>query len=172
MKNFCKAIIKFIFRTVIVFVTLIVSIIVVYLVVGFNVKHRRCVQLENGLNIGYNAVFDLSHPYFLPEEVPKLPDGTPLVEGDVWPIYVSETTLYGIAFGEKGEKDFGFAWRKDTGLVRKKESPKLYEKLVSEAGDVNLGIQIDTVGTAIILREFMKRPEYTNQSCPTKLITW
>lgn len=154
------------------FIALIAVIIGLWLFIAFNKEYRRCVQLKNGLNLGYNAVFDLSQSYFEPNIVPKFPDGTPLVNGNIWPIYVTKTTLYGVADDGKGGKSFDFAWRKDSGLIRKKENPRIYEKLVSEAGEANPGIKINIVGTGIILREFMKRPEYQNQWCRTKLITW
>ncbi len=151
---------------------LILAIVGAWPFIAYNKEFRRCVQLKNGLNLGYNAVFDLREPYWLPEEVPKFPDGTPLVEGDVWPIYVTDSTLYGIALSETGSEDFEFAWRADTGLVLKNENQQKYEKLVSEAGDTNPGINIGLIGSGWLLKELMKRPEYADQWCATRFITW
>lgn len=148
-------------------VVVIITGVFLYIVIGANYKHRQCVQLKSGLNIGYRAVFD-SHGQFLKSKVVlKLPNGTPLIESDVLPLYVSPTTVYGAADFETGR----FAWRNDTGLVRKKENADLYKKLVSEAGDVNPGIK-GMVSKYTIFGEFKKRPEYANQWCRTQLIVW
>lgn len=140
-------------------------------IIGYSEKNR-CVHLKNGLSIGYNAIFDLSRPYWKPYSVPKFPDGTPLVEGDVWPIYVTDSTLYGTFIGETGDKDYNFAWRADTGLVKKNRDTETYEVLISEAGPANVGLGTGAYGTTIVMRWLMKRPEYANQWCSTKLFTW
>ncbi len=72
-------------------------------------------RLQNGLNLGYEAVFDLSRPFWMPIAIPKFRDGTPLVESDIWPIYVTDTTIHGLALGNVTDKDFWLAWRADTG---------------------------------------------------------
>lgn len=82
---------------------------VLWLAVVFNVRHRICVRLENGANLGYEAVFDLTRPLFRPIAVPKLPDGIPLIRDGMWAIYVSNTTIYGWALGRTSDEDYWYA---------------------------------------------------------------
>lgn len=140
--------------------------------VVFNARYRTCVQLGNGLNLGYEAVFDLSRPFLKPIAVPRFPDGTPLISDDMWEIYVTDTTVYGWALGKTSDKDYNYAWRTDTGLILKEESPVLYERLIAEAGHANWDIDIGSVGTGWLLNELIKRPEFNAHRCPTALITW
>lgn len=44
-----------------------------------------CVRLPNGMNIGHQALIDLSAPYFKPDIVPKYKNGVSLLPGDAWP---------------------------------------------------------------------------------------
>jgi hypothetical protein len=154
------------------FLLLPAVIIGIWLFIVYNRDHRRCVELKNGMNLGYAAVFDLSKLSLMPTAVPKFRDGTPLIENGTWSIFVTDTTVYGWALGETPENDFSFAWRADTGLVLAREDLNSYEKLVSEAGDANPGVTINNVGTEILMREFMKRPEYKRQWCRTRFVTW
>ncbi len=68
----------------------------VWLFIAFNNEYRVCVPLENGMNLGYEAVFDLSRPLFKPIAVPRFPDGTPLIRVETWALYVTDTTIYGL----------------------------------------------------------------------------
>lgn len=128
----------------------------------------RCVQLPNGLNIGAQALIDLSRPYFQSDIVPKFDNGTSLLPGDAWPFYATETTVHGVALEADPEDDFRFAWRKDTGLVLKDETPELYEKLVSEAGTPLGNKGVGWVDSHIVMMDLQRRPEYANQTCRTR----
>jgi len=130
----------------------------------------HCVQLPNGLNIGKQALIDLSRPYFRPDIVPKFDNGQSLLPGDAWPFYATETTVHGLALEADTEDDFWFAWRKETGLVLKAEDPALYEKLVSEAGAPMGNKGINVVGSHMVMMELQRRPEYANQTCRTRWI--
>ena len=44
-----------------------------------------CARLPNGINIGYQALIDLSTPYFKPDIVPKYENGASLLPRDAWP---------------------------------------------------------------------------------------
>ena len=44
-----------------------------------------CARLPNGINVGYQALIDLSTPYFKPDIVPKYENGASLLPGDAWP---------------------------------------------------------------------------------------
>ena len=68
---------------------------VLWVVVVSNAKYRACVQLENGANLGYEAVFDLSRPYLKPIAVPRLEDGTPILRDMLWSIKITSTSIYG-----------------------------------------------------------------------------
>lgn len=151
---------------------LILLIPLLWLFIAFNAKFRRCVPLENGLFLGYEAVFDLREPYFMPIAVPKLPDGTPLVRNDIWPVYVTDTTIHGWEMARVSEADDRFAWRADTGLVRQRDDPRTYDRLVAEAGPANRGIKIDAVGTGWLLEELLRRRAPERPRCPTALLTW
>ena len=48
-----------------------------------------CVRLPNGLNIGKQALIDLSRPYFRPDIVPKFNNGKSLLLGDAWPFFAT-----------------------------------------------------------------------------------
>jgi len=91
-----------------------------------------CVQLPNGLNIGKQALIDLSRPYFRPDIVPKFDNGQSLLPGDAWPFFSTETTVHGLAEETDPQDDFWFAWRKDTGLVLKAENPALGDDSLPE----------------------------------------
>jgi len=130
----------------------------------------HCVQLPNGLNIGKQALIDLSRPYFRPDIVPKFDNGKSLLPGDAWPFFTTETTVHGLALEADPEDDFWFAWREDTGLVLKQENLSLYEKLVSEAGAPMGNKGINVVGPHVVMMELQRRQEYANQTCRTRWI--
>jgi len=127
----------------------------------------HCVQLPNGLNIGKQALIDLSRPYFRPDIVPKFDNGKSLLPGDAWPFF---TTVHGLALEADPDDDFWFAWREDTGLVLKTENAALYEKLVSAAGTPMGNKGINVVGSHIVMMELQRRHEYANQTCRTRWI--
>jgi len=130
----------------------------------------HCVQLPNGLNIGKQALIDLSRPYFRPDIVPKFDNGKSLLPGDAWPFFTTETTVHGLALEADPDDDFWFAWREDTGLVLKTENAALYEKLVSAAGTPMGNKGINVVGSHIVMMELQRRHEYANQTCRTRWI--
>ncbi|MBB4304088.1 hypothetical protein GGD81_003143 [Rhodobium orientis] len=171
MANVVKEVVRYGCGSVVLTIILLLLAYLSFPVFGYSEKNR-CVHLKNGISIGYNAVFDLSRPYWRPYVVPKLPDGTPLVKADVWPIYITDTTLYGTAIGETGDKDYRFAWRTDLGLVHEKGDRQTYELLVSEAGPANVGLGTGAYGTTIVMRWLMELPEYSDQWCSTKLFAW
>lgn len=143
-----------------------------WLFVVFNARYRTCVQLENGMNLGYEAVFDLSSTYLTPIAVPRFSDGTPLIRNDMWAIYVTDTTIYGWALGDTSDEDYDYAWRADSGLILKDENPVAYERLIREARHANWDIDIGSVGTKYLLDLLIDRPEFDAKLCPTALVTW
>ncbi|WP_432448156.1 hypothetical protein [Aliiroseovarius marinus] len=130
-----------------------------------------CVHLPNGINIGKQAVLDLSRSYWKPDIVPKYPSGASVLPGDAWPFHTTATTIYGTAEDSK-HGDFEFAWREDTGLIRHDEDPRLYETLLSDAGSLLEGTIYGGFDSHIVLLELQKRPEYAGQRCRTRLIRW
>lgn len=143
----------------------------IWVVLAFNRIHRQCVPLENGLNIGYEAVFDLSGPYFRPMTVPRFADGTPVIRDDLWALYVTDTSIYGVPMSHD-EPSGSFVWRADTGLILAKENPALYDRLIAEAGHANWDFGTGSIGTGIFYQELAKRPGFEARRCPTALITW
>ncbi|MCR9123658.1 MAG: hypothetical protein NXH91_15440 [Phyllobacteriaceae bacterium] len=135
----------------------------------YNFNFRRCVALENGLNLGYNAVFDLRAEYFLPVGTAKLPNGMPLADSDISPVYYSGTTLYGRALGETSATDFWLAWRADTGLVLRDKNPRLYEELVADAGHTNVKFGPGHFSAWLVYLELAEHGEHW---CRTRLVTW
>lgn len=159
-------------RAVFVVVLIPLLLAATWLFIVFNARYRTCVQLENGANLGYEAVFDLSRPYFKPIAVPRHADGTPLIRNDMWAIFVTDTTIYGWALGGTSDDDYDYAWRADSGLILKDENPIAYEHLIREAGHANWDIDIGSVGTKYLLDLLIDRPEFDAELCPTALITW
>lgn len=144
-----------------------VALILLYVFLVYNARYRACAKLDNGLNLGREAVFVLSRPYFRPLAVPRYSDGTPLVRGQVWSLNVTETTVYG-----RGENS-SFAWRADTGLVRSHEDPETYERLVAEAGAANWGLwEGANVGANYMLHKITRMPGFDVGWCPTALVRW
>lgn len=144
----------------------------IWLFTAYDRKYRVCVSLENGLNLGYEAIFDLSKPYLRPIAIPKFPDGTPLIRDETWEIFVTDTTIYGLAMGPSSEADYRFAWRDDAGLILQQDDRATYEALIAEAGHANWDIEIDSVGTGWLLDELIRRQQPTIKRCPTPLVTW
>ena len=130
----------------------------------------HCVQLPNGMNIGKQAIIDFAKPYFLPEVVPKFPNGKSLLPGDAWPFFTTETTVYGIAETNDADDDFRFAWRMDTGLIRRNEDPIRYQRLIDEAGPLLDGTRHGGFGSIIIMWQLQKQPAYADQTCRTRWI--
>ena len=111
-----------------------------------------CARLPNGMNIGYQALIDLSTPYFKPDIVPKYENGASLLPGDAWPFFATETTVYGLAEGKDHNSGFWFAWREDTGLILKKNNPEEYGKIVSEAGELLEHTEYGMFSSHIVMR--------------------
>lgn len=145
----------------------------VWLFIAFNNEYRVCVPLENGMNLGYEAVFDLSRPLFKPIAVPRFPDGTPLIRVETWALYVTDTTIYGLTDDRrKIEEDYLFAWRADRGLVRPQDDRATYKALIAEAGHANWDIGTGSYGTGFLLKELLRRRAPDRPRCPTALLTW
>jgi len=146
---------------------------VLWVVVAFNIRYRTCVQLENGANLGYEAVFDLSRPYLKPIAVPRLQDGTPIVRDRLWSLKITPSTIYGLAMAPAADRrGYRFVWRSDVGVVLETDNPTEYERLVAEAGHANWDIPINNVGTQWLMNELAKRSDFGAGLCPTSLITW
>ncbi len=143
-----------------------------WLFLAYNNKYRQCITLKNGLNLGYEAVLDLSRPYFKPIAVPRFTDGTPLIHDELWAIFVTDTSVYGVSMAGEDGLGHRFAWRGDTGLIKQAERGVLYDRLVAEAGHANWDIKTGSIGTGWLLSELIKRPEFNVHRCPTALITW
>lgn len=144
-----------------------VALMLVYVFLIYNVRYRGCGHLENGLNLGYEAVFDLSRSFFQPIAVPRFSDGTPLVRDETWALFVTPTTVHGWAY----PAEYSFAWRAGTGLVLSYEDREAYERLIAEAGVVNWGRsgKIDTAG---LLNELKDDGRFDVDWCPTAFLTW
>lgn len=66
--------------------------------------------------------------------------------------FATETTVYGLAEGKDHNSDFWFAWREDTGLIRKKNNPEEYGKIVSEAGELLEHTEYGMFSSHIVMR--------------------
>ena len=117
-------------------------------------------------------MIDLSTPYFKPDIVPKYGNGASLLPGDAWPFFATKITVYGLAEGENYTSDFWFAWREDTGLILKKNNSEQYDKIVSEAGELLEHTEYGMFSSKIVMRNLTKHPEYKNQTCQTRLLTF
>lgn len=134
-------------------------------------KYSQCVPLKNGLNLGYEAVFDLSRPYFKPIAVPKLADGTPLIRDPIWALFVTDRAVYGVMLAIKGPSD-QFAWRSDTGLIQQADNSAAYDQIIATAGPANWDLGQGSIGPEWMVQELIKRPEFHAKRCPTALITY
>lgn len=143
----------------------------VWLLVAFERRHGQCVDLENGLLLGYEAIVDLGRSFGRPIAVPKYPDGTPVIRDETWELHATATTLHGLAMRPDPADDYRFAWRVDAGLILEEEEPEALEGLISEAGPSNWGIE-GAVGTKWLMDELARRPEFEGRKCPTALVTW
>ncbi|MGM0583819.1 MAG: hypothetical protein ACQEUZ_04130 [Pseudomonadota bacterium] len=147
--------------------------VALWVVLVFNNRYRTCVHLENGANLGYEAVFDLSRSYLKPIAVPKLQDGAPIVRDMLWSLKITPTTIYGLSMAPASdERGYRFAWHSDVGLVLESDNPAEYERLVAEAGHANWDIEINNVGAQWLMNELAGRPDFNVGRCPTSLITW
>ena len=139
---------------------------------GYRGVPTSCVRLPNGINIGKQALIDLSTPYFRAEIVLKFENGASLLPGDAWPFYATKTTVYGLALGADYHSDFWFAWRMDTGLVLKENEPERYEIITVEAGERLYGTDTAVIGSGIVFMNLKKTIQFQNQTCRTRLLTW
>lgn len=139
---------------------------------GYRGVPTSCVRLPNGINIGKQALVDLSASYFKPDIVPKFESGASLLPGDAWPFFATETTVYGLALGEDFHSDFWFAWRKDTGLVLKKDEPERYDEIVSEAGNLLDHTEYGWFDSHIVMMNLQASQDHQGQTCRTRLLTW
>jgi hypothetical protein len=148
------------------------AFLALWVVVVFNARYRTCVQLENGANLGYEAVFDFSRPYLKPIAAPRLEDGTPILRDMLWSIKITPTSIYGLSLAPIDGRGYQFAWRNDVGLVLESDDPAEYERLVAEAGHANWDIEINNVGAQWLMNELAGRPDFEVGRCPTSLVTW
>ena len=155
-----------------VLLALILVVPAIWLIVAFNHEFRQCVKLKNGLNLGYEAVFDLDGPLFEPAVVPRFANGTPVIREELWELFFTDTTLYGTTEGSESGGGYRFAWRADTGLILRRQNSAMYDGLVAEAGHPNLDIDIDSIDAGALFYRLAQRPEFKGQRCPTALITW
>ncbi|MCB5411092.1 hypothetical protein [Pseudogemmobacter faecipullorum] len=158
-------------KAAIAFALIVLLLPAAWLFNAYDRKYRVCEPLGNGMYLGYEAIFDLSRPSFKPIAVPKFPDGTPLIRDETWAIFVTATTIYGLAMAPSPDEDYRFAWRSDIGLIRQQDHQAAYEALIAEAGPANLDIEIDSVGTGWLLNELLKQ-QPASERCPTPLLTW
>lgn len=130
----------------------------------------QCVRLPHGLNLGLAAVFRLDEEGVYPPFTVKHPSGALLVDADIWPFFTTRTTVYGVSLHGEGHERF--AWRRDAGVVWKKDDPAQYARLVAEAGPLLDGHDADAVGPGIVMFALQKDPAYAGQRCRTKWVLW
>lgn len=143
----------------------------IWLAVAFERRHGQCIDLGNGLRLGYEAIIDFGRSFGKPIAVPKYPDGTPVIRDETWEIHVTATTVHGLAMRPDPADDYHFAWRADTGLILANDDPEALERLVSEAGPSNWGIE-GAVGTRWLMDELARRPGFERERCPTAPFAW
>ena len=155
-----------------VFLFLFALLLSVWIFTAFGREFGRCVPLKNGLNLGYEALFDLRGTLFKPIAVPRFADGTPLVRDALWALYVTDTTVFGDTMANESEGGYVFAWRADTGRVLGRDNQALYSRLVAEAGPANWNFGPGSFGAGYLLDKLLKRPGFQGHNCPIALVTW
>ncbi len=136
-------------------------------------KFDTCVQLPSGANLSYEAHADFSRPYFFPVAVLRQSDGT-IIGREIFPIRTTEIATYGTAWPDhNGPALFTFIWHKDHGLVRRDQTPKLFDQLQSDLGDKTLGAPRDlNVNTLWLMTRLQNFAHLQGNDCKTRLITW
>lgn len=170
MKFFLRCTLKILKYFSIFLLTLFVIWFVLALYHRINVR-RVCVELPNGLRIGYAAVFDLQEFVWEPDIVLKLPNGTTLTTEHVESFYFTETTVYGHA-GPRFEpqKDYAFLYRTDVGLILEKDEPERYERLKKAAGQI-IWIRGNLIHTNLMGTYYkgIEKPAYIRSKCTLSL---
>ena len=161
-----------------------VLLVLAYATLGTWAGRSVCVELPNGLLLGYEALVDPDRPYWRPNVILKYADGTPVFSDWVEDFYFTETTVWGgtlnaflNGLGGGGRKhpayreDVFFAYRPDVGLVYRHEDPDAYERLKQEAGPIIwvLGPEVHTnlLGTFLKLK---KDPASRRTFCPLRVL--
>lgn len=132
----------------------------------------QCVTLPSGMKLGFEARFSFGNGRWGPFIVPKFANGTPLISGEIWPFYATDTTVGGVFEGRHREQTSGFAWRKDTGLIFKRDNQKLYAQLKSQAGPIVDGARAGGFPTFEYYDRLSNDPRYGLQDCRTRFFRW
>lgn len=133
-----------------------------------------CFRLPSGVEIGYQAYFDLSRHYLKPVAVLREPDGR-VIGQEVFPIYLTEKAAYGHASidYENPRSDFAFIWTAETGLVKRDENPDLYHSLLQDPGEIHYGNADGVyVNTLWVFMKFKKSGAFASDQCHTSWLTW
>ena len=116
------------FVKIIVFIILAVTFA---LIAQMGIK-TTCARLPNGMNIGYQALIDLSTPYSKPDIVPKYENGASLLPGDAWPFLQQRQLFMDWPRGKITMAIFGLPGERIRGLSSKRTTQcntiKLYPK--------------------------------------------
>lgn len=175
---------------ILVFATLfLLSFSFVFLV--FNQDRRQCVALPNGLYLGYAAVFDFAKDSFSVGGTIKFANGQPLVDQDLWSVFVSDTSAFGDTLALEREGGAVFAWRADTGVVLRHDDPQTYGRIIEEAGPLNHGVDDWVIeheprwpdsdipgsgptsyGPISLMNTLAKMPEFETRPCTTRMVNW
>lgn len=103
--------------------------------IPFNIHARQqCVNLENGLYVGYNAALRLWKPRFWgPYLFLKHPDGTPLVNQRLKSLYVTPKYVVGETSDVKGEPRYYYYWTPQSGLsLNPKHRDYTFQELIED----------------------------------------
>lgn len=129
-------------------------------------KYGTCVKLPNGLIVSYEALFDFSKPYWIPEPVVRSIHGDIISFGNDEPFYFSNTTAFWVDYDRYPGQNEALAYRPDTGLIERSDNPKLYETLISEAGDLlEEGKRLNNTNVLGVLHFLRPSARYFSDDC-------
>lgn len=148
-----------------------VLFLVAFAFTRYTITYRKCLSLPIGINLGYEAIFDLKRPLWRPILVPKLPNGAPLIRSESY-FHFSKRMAYGLTDDPYPAVNYWYAWRADTGLILLDEDEVTYDKIVAESGSSNKNFSDGYTGIRVVYNRILERGIIKESDCATQLITW
>ena len=137
-------------------------------------KYGQCVKLPNGIYLGYEARISFGNWEWKwkPFVVPKFPNGTPVLDGEIWPFHATQTTIHGNFQGRNRKIQKTFLWQKDTGLIFWRDNPDKFDDILANSGPLLSKNFKGSIPTKFHYERLAKDPKYGLIDCKTRLFRW